>query len=92
MMCCGTSVLTIRKWEALGQEPEPFMASVCPKLGWDPQGGTYLLGEQCVDMGPQPYHLLVTSLEKSWLLYELLGFDTDLCPLFPICKIPKERL
>lgn len=43
-------------------------------------------------MRSRPCHLLVTSPEKSWLSYELLGFEPDLYPLFPICKIPKEQL
>lgn len=87
-----TPVLPTGRCGALGQQPEPFTASGCPWLGGDPRGGTHLLGEECVDPRSRPCHLLVSSWEKSWLSYELLGFEPDLCPLFPICKIPKEQL
>lgn len=92
MRCSVTPVIPTGRRGALGQEPEPFMASGCPWPGWDPQGGTHLLGEERVEPRPQPCHLLVTSPEKSWLSYELLGFEPDLCPFLPICKIPKEQL
>lgn len=35
---------------------------------------------------------LVTSLEDSWLLHELLGFEPDLCPLSLAERIPEEQL
>lgn len=91
-MCCATLALPTGRCGVLGQEPEPFTASENPWLGWDPQGGTRLLGEERVDRRPRLCHWLMTSLENSWLSYELLGFEPDLCPLFPICKIPKEQL
>lgn len=47
--------------------------------------------ESCA-RGSLQCHSLVTSLEDSWLLHELLGFEPDLSPLFPVDRIPQEQL
>lgn len=66
--------------EHLGRRQSPSQHLGTLGLAQTPKGGTCLLGEERVDTRSQPRNLLVTSLEKFWLLYELLGFEPDLCP------------
>lgn len=78
MACWVAAVRPTRTCGVLGQEPESFVASGHLWLSWDLQERTCLLGEEHTHRRLHPYHLLVTSLDKSWLLCELLGFEPDL--------------
>ena len=88
--CCVLQCFQLGDVESLCRSQIPSWHLGTLGLPGPPEEGLFFC-ESCA-WGSTQCHSLVTSLEDSRLLHELLGFEPDLCPLFPVDRIPKEQL